>query len=101
MKVEYKVRPVTRFIVTRYKSETYPPESKLGSTGTSEVKGEFDNFKTAHAVAYALAKQEAFNLNLSPLDDTVIYPDFVAKTQAMVFTAEGHEYAEGQPPDVD
>ncbi|GAA0235988.1 hypothetical protein LNAOJCKE_0940 [Methylorubrum aminovorans] len=64
--VEYRVRPVTRFIVTRYE------EDKHGSS--SEPKGEFDNEGNAYGVAYALCSYEHGKLGW-PLDDTRIkYP---------------------------
>ncbi len=50
--IEYKVRPVTRYVVTRYEQED------VGAKGTSEVKGEFDNASTAYEVGYALCKEE-------------------------------------------
>lgn len=47
-RIEFVVRPVTRYIVTRY--------SKLGNSGNSENCGEFDNVRKANCVAAALAK---------------------------------------------
>lgn len=52
MKVEYRIRQVTRFIVTRH----YEQEDRRIS-GTDQ-KGEFDNLEIAHEVAYALCKDE-------------------------------------------
>lgn len=49
-KVDYRVRPVTRYVVTRW-------EDGDNSCG-SEQRGTFDNFQTAHEVAYALCKAE-------------------------------------------
>lgn len=53
-KIEYRVRPVTRFIVTRYE------EFDHGSTGgsSSESLGEFENAHQADNVATALAKSD-------------------------------------------
>ena len=65
--IEWKVRPVTRYIVTRYESDN-------ASTGGSQQHGEFDNFETAYAVAYALCSKEHSDLGW-PLDDMRIrYP---------------------------
>lgn len=51
MKIEYRVRPVTRYVVTRYHEGD-------GGTAGSEVKGTFDNPDIAHEVAYALCREE-------------------------------------------
>lgn len=76
MKIEYKVRPVTRYIVTRYYSEKLIESPTLSqSRGRCDTKGEFDNYDTAYAVAYALAKAELERLGLSPFDETVIFPE--------------------------
>lgn len=50
--VEYRVRPVTRYIVTRY-------EDGPGSPGVSTATGaDYLSYDTAYAVAFALAGQE-------------------------------------------
>jgi hypothetical protein len=69
MKVEYKVREVKRYIITRFEQE--------GKNGSSSTRGEYDNFDTAYNVAYALAKLEHEQLGY-PLDDMrIIYPEAV------------------------
>lgn len=50
MTVEYSVRKITRYIVTRY----HENDCRAGSEG----KGEFDNEDAAHEVAYALCRAE-------------------------------------------
>lgn len=65
--IEYKIREVTRYIVTRYEDN--------GRTGGSSSHGEFDNAETAYAVAYALCKTEHDNLGYPPGDDRIRYPD--------------------------
>jgi len=50
MKIEYKVRPVTRYVVTRYESD--------GQSGSCGTIGEFDNERKAKDVARALASEE-------------------------------------------
>lgn len=69
MKVEYKVRPVTRYVVTRYE------EQDDGKAGSSSTKGEFVNFGTAHEVAYALAGDEHERLGYPVGDERIIYPE--------------------------
>lgn len=80
--VEYRVRKVERFIVTRF---TRPDEE---STGTVEVRGEYDNGEVAHEVAYALCKREHEILGW-PIGDTRIqYPRNFAD-QATVESTSG------------
>jgi hypothetical protein len=53
--VEYRVRPVTRFVVTRW----YHEDQEGGrQNGGSEVCGEFENMQRANKVCEALAAQE-------------------------------------------
>jgi hypothetical protein len=66
MKVEYRVRPVTRYIVTRYYTED--------KQGGCEAKGEFDNPEIAYQVGYALAKEEHQRLGYPVGDERIQYP---------------------------
>lgn len=71
--VEYRVRPVTRYVVTRFERQ----ESDDGNCGTCASvaeKGEFDNTKIAYEVGYALAKDEHRRLGYPPGDDRIRYP---------------------------
>ena len=77
-KIEYRVRPVTRYSVTRYEEEHLTdPECEVhyylmgdgrctctGSAG-SEQYGEFDNLQNANRVAKGLAFCENVNDNLT------------------------------------
>lgn len=54
--IEYRVRPVTRYIITRYHNETSPTG---GSTGGVETLGEFDNQVKAELIAQALTGMES------------------------------------------
>lgn len=54
--IEYRVRPVTRYIVTRYHSE-HDEATGLGAGGCETI-GEFPNSKQANSVAIALANEE-------------------------------------------
>lgn len=67
-KIEYRVRPVTRFVVTRYE------ESAAGDVGGSRVLGEYDNRDVAQEVGYALCKAEHERLGYAPGDTRIIYP---------------------------
>lgn len=70
MKIEYKIRPVTRFVVTRF-------EQDADGMRECTTRGEFDNEQVAYDVGYALAKLDADNLKLPPDDMTVIFPEAV------------------------
>lgn len=52
---EYRVRPVTRFVVTRYCHPYQAADGSHGHTGSSEVVGEFDTEQRACDIARALA----------------------------------------------
>jgi hypothetical protein len=66
--IEYRVRPVTRYIVTRYESQ-----NEEGS-GSIRTMGEYDNHTVAHEVGYALCKAEHERLGWAPGDMRIIYP---------------------------
>lgn len=76
-KLEYKVRPVTRYVVTRYQ------ESASGQIGGSSQCGEYDNPDVAHEVACALCKQEHERLGLPLDDERVRYPQRRVNTAAV------------------
>jgi hypothetical protein len=67
-KVEYRVRPITRFVVTRYH------ESEGGNTGGTSERGQYDNAEVAHEVAYALCKAEHEQLGWPIDDERIQYP---------------------------
>ena len=70
--VEYRLREVTRYIVTRYAKQ----ETEEGHTGCgdSRVIGEYDNADTAYAVGYAMCRNEHQNLGWLPGDERIQYP---------------------------
>lgn len=68
--IEYRVRPVTRYIVTRYERSA----SAQGQLGGSVSLGEYDNGDTAYAVAYALCKAEHEHLGYPIGDERIQYP---------------------------
>jgi hypothetical protein len=66
-KLEYRVRKVERYIVTRYEER--------GPTGSVSERGEFANPDQAWETAYALCKIEHdFHLGWAPDDERVQYP---------------------------
>ena len=70
--IEYRVRTVPRFIVTRYASVHYGDGSESDNGSTQH--GEFDNSETAYAVGYALCKAEHDRLGWPPGDERIQYP---------------------------
>lgn len=80
-KIEYRVRPVTRYIVTRYHSKDDGP--KQG--GGVETKGEFDNETVAYQVGYALCKAEHEQLGWLVSDMRILYPEVPSATASMAF----------------
>jgi len=55
---EYRVRPVVRYVVTRYCHPYRAKDGSHGMDGSSQVIGEFAQEIHAHDVAVALAKHE-------------------------------------------
>lgn len=70
--VEFRVREIKRYIVTKYERDVQNHPTRVAAA--SSVNGEYENFDTAYAVAYALAKTEHERLGY-PIDDMRIqYP---------------------------
>lgn len=73
MTIEYRVKRVERFIVTRYEA----PTSSDGATtevSVRQIGKEFDSFETAYEVGYSLAKEDQRRLGLPEDDMGVIFP---------------------------
>lgn len=66
--IEYRVRPVTRYIVTRFE------RSADGASANGGGRGEFDNAETAYAVGYALAKADHERKGWPLGDERIQYP---------------------------
>jgi hypothetical protein len=69
--IEYKVREVTRYIVTRFYDF---PDDYANSKG-SKVLGEFANEDQAYEVADALAFKEREDLGWPPGDERIQFAD--------------------------
>lgn len=65
-KIEYRVRSVTRYIVTRYEQS--------GNGGACDTKGEYGNVQTAYDVAHALCREEHNRLGWPIDDERIVYP---------------------------
>lgn len=74
-RVEYRVKLVTRYVVTKFEADVEP--EGYGSAGTQKVKqvsGEYPNWDMAYAVAYALCKADHQRLGYEPCDMRIQYP---------------------------
>jgi hypothetical protein len=89
--IEYRVRPVTRHIVTRYESQT-TDDGAIGSGGQSTQHGEFDSFDTAYAVGYALAQAEHARLGWPPGDGRICYPHHEAAAPVSYAAMEAGDF---------
>jgi hypothetical protein len=78
IELEYRVRPVTRYIVTRY-ANTDANKPNVASSGSVEMRGEYDSPQVAESVAYALCKQEHEHLGWPVGDDRIRYPEMQYK----------------------
>lgn len=65
-KIEYRVRPVTRFIVTRFEQNS--------NGGSCSQIGEYDNEVVAYQVGYAVCKAEHQRLEWPLNDQRIVYP---------------------------
>lgn len=67
MTIEYRLKRVERFIVTKHEDH--------GETSSSRQVGkEYDKFDTAYEVAAALARSDQDRLGLAPGEDGVVFP---------------------------
>jgi hypothetical protein len=70
--IEYRVRPVTRYTVTRYERVAVGDEKAQNSAICG--RGEYDNAEVAYEIAYALARADHERKGY-PIDDPRIqYP---------------------------
>ena len=76
-RVEFRVKPVTRYVVTKWERDI-EPEGQGSAGGPTHIVtnggAEFDNHETAYAVAYALCRAEHERLGYPPFDDRIQYP---------------------------
>lgn len=66
MTVEYRVREIKRYVVTRFETSEHG--------GSVSSKGEYENFDVAYQVGYALCKAEHDSAGTPPDDMGFIYP---------------------------
>ncbi|WP_020184816.1 hypothetical protein [Methylopila sp. 73B] len=69
--VEFKIRPIVRYAVTKYEY------TSNGGTGKSSQLGVYDNFDTSYEVGVALARGEQQRLGVEPFSMAVVFPSDV------------------------
>jgi len=84
--IEYRVRPVTRYIVTRFERSGNGASCIGGGGGGGH--GEFDNYETAYQVGYALAKADHERKGWPLGDERIQYPEYDPPQQKMVAAGE-------------
>lgn len=75
--IEYRIRPVTRYIVTKFEQD-----ENCGSVGG--LGGEFDNYESAYQVAYALADADHKRKGWEPGDERIQYPKYEPPVREVV-----------------
>lgn len=77
MKIEYRIKPVTRYIVTRHEDASDDPGTKAGSV--SQIGNEYDTADVAYQVGYAVCKVEHDRLGWDIGDERIQYPRELTK----------------------
>lgn len=75
---QYKVRPITRYLVTSFH------RSEDGKSCDGRGHGEFENPDTAYQVAYALCRQKHEELGYAPGDMRILYPEQFPATEMSI-----------------
>ena len=78
VELEFRVRPVTRYIVTRYAKANGPGHDAM----SLECRGEYENADVAFEVGYALCKAEHDKLGWPPGDMRIQYPQHLTGSKA-------------------
>lgn len=81
MTIEYRVKAVQRYIVTRYESRE---DGSASSGDVRQIGNDFDSGDTAYEVAYALARQEAEHKGWGPNDTRIVFPKHPTETGEML-----------------
>lgn len=78
-KIEYRVLPITRYVVTRYEEGNDAANALFAG---SVQKGMYDNAHVAFEVAYALCSEEHRALGWGIGDERIVYPEDPAMANA-------------------
>jgi len=75
MEIEYRIKPVTRYIVTRaYNADAGGDNPRIACATQVTERGEYPNADKAYEVAYALCKLDHEISGYSPFDERIQYP---------------------------
>jgi hypothetical protein len=83
-KIEYRVRPVTRYIVTKFEQQVNAEGDTIAAASTQ--CGEYDTHQQAYDVGYALAKADHGRLGYPPDDGRIKYPEHPQAISARLST---------------
>lgn len=87
MKIEYRIKPVTRFIVTRWEDPKSGSPEPHNVACARQLGNEYANADMAYVVGYALCRAEHERLGW-PLDDERIqYPRHPKEENAVALSA--------------
>ena len=75
--VEYRVKEVRRYIVTRHETVVSAEGEHVCGSNTTQGSGEYPNWDMAYQVGYALARLEHEQLGYELGDERVRYPQTV------------------------
>jgi len=91
--VEYQVREVKRYIVTRYENEVtqrdIDTDSEASGKSSIQGSGEYPNWDMAYQVGYALARLEHEQLGYDLGDMRIKYPQSVPEGEPITQTSVG------------
>lgn len=73
--IEYRVREVKRYILTRFEEGADESSGVNGSYAQSIGRGEYDSAEAAYEVGYALARAEHEALGWPVGDERIRYPE--------------------------
>lgn len=74
MKIEYRIKPVTRYIVTRWEDPLSDQPEPHNVACARQIGGEYANGDVAYEVAYALCAAEHQRLGWELSDERIRYP---------------------------
>lgn len=81
MTIEYRIKAVTRYVLTRHTDGEHgrptndTEDHRESVPETRQIGPEYTSAETVYEVGYALARQDAERLGYGPGDDRVIYPE--------------------------
>lgn len=87
MKIEYRVKPVTRFIVTRWEDPLSDKPEPHNVACARQIGNEYANADMAYEVGYALCRAEHERLGWPIADERIQYPRHPNEANAVEVSA--------------